>query len=417
MLQLLFVIFLSTFSSFAQLERNSVFRFQGSKVVTTINLQNYVAKRKLLYYIPKSVDISKPTTVVVYLHGGNSNMTQEGALDVADTLFWGTADGPFARKDGIRPIAEKEQFIVVMPTTTAGWNDFTPFYMQEVLTLIRKELNPDPNKIFLLGHSMGAMGICRSAMRLAQEFAMFFPMSGGFQPFLKDYSLMASLFNTKVYITSGEKYEFPVFISWNIDFEQFLKDKNTTDYFKVDAADWQFVIHNGTHNPNMPMMREKLRTFTKEIKRNIYQSNLFGTVYQGKPSPNYILKNEMRRYFWFEALRFREFDPSENDVGVSFRMYSKENTIDLYIDRPIKYKYDTRPHLEKIRLHLSEKLFNLEIPLRVNLITMRGTMEQKSILFEGLIERNNEASKALQAESLDKGLVFEAFLDVSLPRN
>jgi predicted esterase len=403
--------------AFAQLENNRLFKKKGSRVITELSLKNYLAQRSLLYYIPNSLDLNKPTKVVIYLHGGNSNMTQERALEVADTLFWGTVEGPFARKEGIRPIADRQQFIVIMPTTTTGWLEFTPFYLRELLGHIRRELNPDPDKIFLMGHSMGAMGICRSVSKLADEFAMFFPMSGGFQPHLKNFSDTGPLYNTKVYMTSGSKYEYPHFISWNEEFRVFLDDEYVRSFFGDKAPDWEFIQHDGTHNPNLKMMEEKLREFTTEVKRDLYQPDLFGSVFTAKSTPGYILDNHSLRYFWLEAREFRPFDENETGIGVNFRLYSKENVITLKIDRPTTYRFDTRSHLKKIRLHLSEKLFNLDHPITVKLITKRGVADYETTNFHGLVTRSPVGSDEVIKKSGDKGFKFEAFLDLELPRN
>jgi len=414
---LFLVIFSFSQIAFAQLESNRLFKKQGSKVVTELTMINYVAKRSLIYYIPNSVDLKKPTKIVVYLHGGNSNMTQGRALDVADTLFWGSADGPFARKEGIRSIADRHQFIVVMPTTTSGWNDFTSFYIKELLGHIRRELNPDPDKIFLMGHSMGAMGICRSVSRLADEFAMFMPMSGGFQPHLKTLSEVGPLYNTKVYVTSGAKYEFPEFVSWNEEFKLFLDDYFVRSHFGEDRLDWNFEVHDGTHNPNQQMMEEKLSVFTAEVKRNLYQANLFGSVFKGKSAPGHLIKNQSLRYFWFEALEFRPFDEGENAIGMDFRLYSENNVIHLKIDRPVAYRFDTRAHLKQIRLHLSEKMFDLDRPITVHLTTKRGVSDQQTTLFEGIVPRSPLAAQEIVQTSGDKGFHFEASLELELPKN
>lgn len=383
--------------------------------MTKITMVNYVATRSLLYYIPKSVDLKKPTTVVIYLHGGNSNMDQSRSEEVAETLFW-ARDG-LGPKEGIKSIADASQFIVVMPTTTTGWNEFTPFYMRELLTLIRKELNPNPNKIFLAGHSMGAMGISRSANKLGDEFAMFMPISGGFQPHLKTLEEVGPLFNTKVWVTAGLKYEFTDFLSWNYDFDTFIKEKSVTDHFKVGPADWTFEPHDLTHNPNIPFLTKKFEKFTKEVSRNLYRPHLFGKVWIAKTAPGYIVKNEMKKYFWLEALSFREMVGTETSVSMSFRLYSEDNEINIYLDRPVSFLYDTKAHLKEIRLHLSEQLFDFDQPLKVNLITLKGVMEIKSVLFEGYVKRDPSASQKIMKETHDKGFVFESFLDLTLPNN
>lgn len=403
-------------SLLAQLENNKVFKVKGKKVITRLTTSNFVMTHDLLYYIPSSVDLKKPTTVMFYLHGGNSNMTQERATDTADTIFFGTADGPFARKDGMRQIADKLNFIVVMPTTTKGWNDHTPYYIRDLLKIVRAELNPDPNKIFLSGHSMGAMGITRAINRLTDEFAMFLPISGGFQPHMKSLEQVGPFYNTHVWITVGTT-DFFDFRKWNDEFDLFLKNPALDAHFKSSLPlNFSYEVHSGTHNPNIPFMLERFTKFV-ETKRDLYQPELFGTLFTQKGSETWIKNPDHRRYFWVEALNFRTLDANETGTGVNFRLYSKDNRIEFHVDRPITLKYDYRPHLKEVRFHLSDKLFDLDRPIEIVLVTLKGTYQEKTVLFHDLVRRNSSAAEKIRAETFDQGFKFEAFVDITLPRN
>jgi hypothetical protein len=216
----------------------------------------------------------------------------------------------------------------------------------------------------------------------------------------------------------GGRYDFNDFRLWNEDFSNYIHSEWIRDYFHSSKPlEFVYELHPLDHNPNIGLMTQRLKEFLPTVARNMYQPELFGSVYKNKSSESYIRKDEITRYFWFEALEFRTLEATETGIGMTFRIYSKNNEINIYLDRPGSFLYDTRAHLKKIRLHLSEKQFNLSEAITINLITKRGVMEEKSTLISGLIPRNHSASDEVKKVTGDKGFDYEAFIDLTLPRN
>ena len=117
-------------------------------------------------FVPSSYDRSKPTPLVVDLHGLNITPLQQ-------ILFDGTTD-----------LAERFGFIVVAPmgfSVSAGWRSrpgtpvesaqvkpgsdvrYTPGELSEldamsVVAMMRKHYNVDADRIYLMGHSLGGSG-------------------------------------------------------------------------------------------------------------------------------------------------------------------------------------------------------------------------------------------------------------------
>ena len=137
-------------------------------------------------FVPSSYDRSKPTPVVVDLHGLNITPLQQ-------ILFDGTTD-----------LAERFGFILVAPmgySTTAGWRSrpgtpvataqvkpgtdirYSPGELSEldamtVLAMIRKHYNIDSDRIYLMGHSLGGSGTYYFGAKFNDIWAAIAPLAG-----------------------------------------------------------------------------------------------------------------------------------------------------------------------------------------------------------------------------------------------
>lgn len=118
-------------------------------------------------YIPKAYDVSKPTPLVVALHGmgGDEN-----------TLFDSYGEGLLKRE------AERVGFIVVCPKGRDSASMYRGTAEQDVLDAmadVRRTYRVNPRKIYLMGHSMGGYGTWSIAMNHPDVFAALGPISGG----------------------------------------------------------------------------------------------------------------------------------------------------------------------------------------------------------------------------------------------
>lgn len=146
-------------------------------------------------YVPRSYDPGTPMPLVVALHG-----------------FGGNQDYFFAALDALPELLEQHGFIFVAPLgySTGGWYG-APLdipgnrprssgqppppitqsveemkrerYLSEtdvmnVLALVTREYNVDPDRTFLMGHSMGGMGTYVLGQKYAEQWAAIAVMSG-----------------------------------------------------------------------------------------------------------------------------------------------------------------------------------------------------------------------------------------------
>jgi predicted peptidase len=146
-------------------------------------------------YVPQSYSPAAPAPLVVALHG-----------------FGGNQDYFFAYVKELPALCEKYGFIFVAPMglSTDGWygaplsipgnaprssgappppqvrtpdeetkhRAMSEADVMNVLGIVRKEYNVDPNRIYLMGHSMGGFGTWWLGQKYADTWAAIAPMSG-----------------------------------------------------------------------------------------------------------------------------------------------------------------------------------------------------------------------------------------------
>lgn len=119
--------------------------------------------------IPGSYDGRDPSALVVALHGmgGDENSmfdSYEGAL---------------------KPALERHGFIAVCPKgrdTASMYRGSAEQDVMDVLGEVRRDYRIDPNRIYLMGHSMGGYGTWSIAMAHPDVWAALGPISGGGSP-------------------------------------------------------------------------------------------------------------------------------------------------------------------------------------------------------------------------------------------
>ena len=120
--------------------------------------------------IPKSYDGAKPLPLLVALHGmgGDEN-----------SMFDAYKEGLLKRE------AEREGFLVACPKGRDSASMYRGSAEQDVLDVIaevERDYKVDLNRVYLMGHSMGAYGTWSIAMDHPDMFAALGPISGGGNP-------------------------------------------------------------------------------------------------------------------------------------------------------------------------------------------------------------------------------------------
>lgn len=121
-------------------------------------------------FVPQSYDGSRPAPLLVALHGmgGDEN-----------SMFDSYNNG------GLKREAERVGFVVAAPKgrdTASMYRGSAEQDVIDVIAEVRRDYKIDPNRIYLMGHSMGGYGTWSVAMAHPGLFAAIGPISGGGDP-------------------------------------------------------------------------------------------------------------------------------------------------------------------------------------------------------------------------------------------
>jgi predicted peptidase len=121
-------------------------------------------------YVPQNHEPAKTWPLVVALHGmgGDEN-----------SLFDGYSNGR------IKQEAEARGYLIVCPKgrgSASMYRGDAERDVMDVLAEMKKDYSIDPDRTYLMGHSMGGYGTWSVAMAYPSVFAALAPISGGGQP-------------------------------------------------------------------------------------------------------------------------------------------------------------------------------------------------------------------------------------------
>jgi predicted esterase len=136
--------------------------------------------------IPEQYNADTPSPLVVALHGMGSD---------ENTMLDGYG-GALKRE------AERVGFVVASPKgrdSASMYRGSAEQDVMDVLAEVRRDYKIDPNRIYLMGHSMGAYGTWSIAMAHPEVFAALGPISGGGSP-----AGMAKIAHIPQYVVHGD---------------------------------------------------------------------------------------------------------------------------------------------------------------------------------------------------------------------
>ncbi len=136
----------------------------------------------LLYFmVPTSYRADKPSALVVFMHGGG-----KGSPRTSPARYMKPSDDKTPTSvPYIGGIFEDTGMIGVAPS--APWNPEdhgrwnmkqTDAYMVDVILECKRRFNIDPNRVILVGHSMGGFGTYQLAQRQPDRYAAIFASAG-----------------------------------------------------------------------------------------------------------------------------------------------------------------------------------------------------------------------------------------------
>lgn len=352
------------------------------------NKRQKLADYDVYYYVPKSLEGKKNIKSLFFLHGGGqSTMTRSGSRQVTKMYI-----------EDLKSVADKLQVALICPSGSAqNWGGHLVDMLRDLKHIAIKDLNLDRNSIALSGHSMGGMGITRSAHYLASEFSFFMPVAAGydFKPENERVNparrrgndlKMDTYFNHRYVHLQGKNDHFRDFIKRVKEQERRIKVKEV-EFGK--KSKFEPIIYNGDHNYPKTQYTKLLAREFENSKRDPYQKELYGLEY----NIDELIKNQwtngfslyygmMNSYFWIEGLEHKKYKQLNKVRGKI-----KENSVALELDS----------NISKVRVYLDQKMLDLsqEITISVN-------GENK---FSGIVEVSKPNSKDLD---------YSTYVDIQL---
>ena len=224
---------------------------QEKKAVPKVEKKTYTFKeadnKEMEYalFVPSAYDKEKKAPLVIALHGLGGNPQQ------------------FMRTRGLTEQAEKRGYIVAAPMgyNEKGWygvrglkgakmepenlGELSEKDVMNVLALVKKSYTVDPDRVYLMGHSMGGGGTLHLGMKYADEWAALAPIAPaifGHKP-----TELEKIRGTPVIMVQGDKDALvkPELVRpWA---EQMKKLEMVHDYIEVAGGD-----HGSVVAPNVP---------------------------------------------------------------------------------------------------------------------------------------------------------------------
>lgn len=227
-------------------------------------------------YVPRSYDPAVGAPLVVALHGfgGNQDYFFRAVKDLPALLerhgfifvapmglaidgWYGaplTIPGNAPRSSGAAPPAPART-----PDEEAKYRALSEADVMNVVALVRKEYTVDPNRIFLMGHSMGGFGTWWLGQKYADTWAAIAPMSGVLPDV--DYQIQ-KLARVPVQISIGGA-ENPAWVQASRALAETMKAKGmTVAYVEPPAA-----THGGMIEPTTPQALEFFAKHSRDAAR------------------------------------------------------------------------------------------------------------------------------------------------------
>ncbi len=337
----------------------------------------------IFYYIPKSIETSSNVGALIFTHGGGgSTMNRQGSINTVNMYM-----------PDLKRMADELGIVVVLPSANGlNWGGHTRGLMRDLGRMIKKDLNVDVNRVGVSGHSMGGMGITRSYLWTADEFAFFLPMAAGMDVNHQSEQHLNKVFNVPYVHLQGLKDHFDVFITRCQEQLKRTKDLET-QYGERSMLD--IVFYNGAHNYDYNLFKQNLIKLYKNFPRDLYQKELWGsllTVQATKVENNitYDFDSEAR-YFWVEAVN--------SDLSVQERIdfHAKIEGNVIRIDMPVA------PKMSKgLKLYLHSSMVDLNQKVEVML---NGKL---------VATREGKAGVLRNMDANDAGFKFEDTIDIKL---
>jgi pimeloyl-ACP methyl ester carboxylesterase len=220
--------------------------------------------RDLLYYlVPDGYRADRPTGLIVFMHGGGISTSRDAA---EYTL---APDGD-EDNDGCADMLAATGMITVGPSAPGKGESYYRWclrsseeYLLDVILECKKHFNIDPDRVFLLGNSMGGFGAFHHALRQPDRFAAIIVSSGSW-----DFGYWPAIRGTPLCIVQGVNDARRGYRWHYTDVEY---GRLTQKIFEREKLDHVYFEHDGGHG--MYENREKMAEYfasAEKVRRDPY---------------------------------------------------------------------------------------------------------------------------------------------------
>ncbi|MCC7475461.1 MAG: alpha/beta fold hydrolase [Pirellulales bacterium] len=222
----------------------------------------------LLYFtVPKSYQPDRPTGLIIFLHGGGGNTPRKAPADSMNFPHRGETEEDSSQ---LGNLFESTGMIAVGPS--APWNERSnnrwclpdaDEYLADVIAECKSRFNIDPNRVILLGHSMGGFGAFHHAQRQPDRFAAVIIIAGAFKT-----SYWPATRGTSLCIIQAVQDAMPK-ERWH--YTDIAFGRLTNQLLSQHKIDHAYLEHNGHHGLNFA--KKRLAEFLKsadKLKRDPY---------------------------------------------------------------------------------------------------------------------------------------------------
>ncbi|MCE9544454.1 MAG: alpha/beta fold hydrolase, partial [Planctomycetia bacterium] len=198
----------------------------------------------LLYFVvPKKYRPDRPTGLIVFMHGGGATSSRRAPRSYMQ--FPDAEDGDINSRLG--SLFSATGMIAVGPS--APWDESTPLrwcvrdseeYLSDVILECKATFNIDPDRVFLMGHSMGGFGEYHHIQRSPDRFAGVVVSSGswslGYWPTIRGTPL--AIFQGAHDARAGVRWHYT-----DVEYGRW-----TDKLLKRQDLDHEYFEHNGKHS-------------------------------------------------------------------------------------------------------------------------------------------------------------------------
>ncbi len=223
----------------------------GKTTVHDVECLHVDYKTRFFMYVPSDMDLTKPVSLVIVGHGGNSSMSQDRAESTAKAYL-----------KAYQGLADQMKAVLIAPASCRGWGQIGNSLILSSVSIVQRKIRVDPDRIYITGQSMGGHLSFRSALSLPDRFGAVSPHSGGYDFVAK--KTIGNLINVPGYAIWGKREPYGI----NTD------NRTNQAWAESHSLDWKFVEKNGGHEIYQDELAN-VGKFFAERPRDLYRDQVY----------------------------------------------------------------------------------------------------------------------------------------------